>query len=224
MYFFLAWKECWLITTRKLPVTVAEVKTIFTLKFAGHRSPHRGRRAAVWAAAAAECRLVLQFSANSQWGRSAKIFVSNTKIFYHHRQHQKSLDVVFQVVTHPKHICVYTFKKIFVSRPDRNICDTQKYLWHSKIFVTLKNICDPCWTSAAMRRGAGRGTPPPSPRGSRRSTPTSSSCTLSTPGPGRTSPRCRQGHTIYKYNVQFLHLSLSGDKEVDTFYSMYYLL
>ena len=73
-----------------------------------------------------------------------------------------------------------------------------------EIFVTLKNICDPCWTSAAMRRGAGRGTPPPSPRGSRRSTPTSSSCTPSTPGPGRTSPRCRQGHLIYKYNVQFL--------------------
>ena len=102
---------------------MAEVKTIFTLKFAGHHSPHRGRRAAVWAAAAAECRLVLQFSANSQWGRSAKIF-------YHHRQHQKSLDVVFQRVTRPKHICVYTFKRIliFVSR--------------SKIFVTLKNICD----------------------------------------------------------------------------------
>ena len=77
---------------------------------------------------------MLQFSANSQWGRSAKIFVSNTKIFYHHRQHQKSLDVVFQVVTHPKHISIFvfircTFKKIFVSRPDRNICDTQKYSW-----------------------------------------------------------------------------------------------
>ena len=149
MYFFLAWKECWLITTRKLPVAVAEVKTIFTVNFAGHRSPHRGRRAAVWAAAAAECRLVLQFSANSQWGRSAKIFVSNTKIFYHHRQHQKSLDVVFQVVTHPKHICVYTFEKIFVSRPDRNICDTPKYLWHSKIFVTHVGHQQPC--------GGGRG-------------------------------------------------------------------
>ena len=197
MYFFLAWKECWLITTRKLPVTVAEVKTIFTLKFAGHRSPHRagagglgGGSGGVQISAAIQCKQSVGEECKNICLKHKNILPSQTtsEIFG---------CCVSSCNTSKTYLCLYVWKDICL--PTRS-----KYLWHSKIFVTLKNIRGPCWTSAAMRRGAGRGTPPPSPRGSRRSTPTSSSCTPSTPGPGRTSPRCRQGHLIYKYNVQFL--------------------